>query len=278
MNLFIANCRGLGLDATIGKLRDLFKSYNPEVVFLCETKKKSREMDRLKWSLGFPHGVAVDCNGKSGGLALWWKEGVEVSVRPWCQYYIDAEICLNGKRWRFSGMYGEPKTELRARTWEALQYLRSQDDLPWLCAGDFNEILFPHEQLGGNPRNINQMTTFSDCLADCNLTDLGYAGYDFTWNNRMDGPDNILVRLDRGTATASFLDLYPMTAVEHIAMEGSDHMALLIRIADVEPKRSSSGSRGFQFEEMWLKHEGYEDMVFQAWENRDKGERGINGL
>jgi hypothetical protein len=175
-------------------------------------------------------------------------------------------------------MYGEPKTELRARTWEALQYLRSQDDLPWLCAGDFNEILFPHEQLGGNPRNINQMTTFSDCLADCNLTDLGYAGYDFTWNNRMDGPDNILVRLDRGTATASFLDLYPMTAVEHIAMEGSDHMALLIRIADVEPKRSSSGSRGFQFEEMWLKHEGYEDMVFQAWENRDKGERGINGL
>jgi hypothetical protein len=111
------------LDAVIGKLRDLFRSYNPEVVFLCETKKRSREMDRLKWSLGFPHGVAVDCNGKSGSLALWWKEGVEVSVRPWCQYYIDAEIRLNGKRWRFSGMYGEPKMELRSRTWEALRYL-----------------------------------------------------------------------------------------------------------------------------------------------------------
>jgi hypothetical protein len=85
------------LDTAIGELQDLFRSYNPEVVFLCETKKKAGEMDILKWSLGFPNGVVVDCSGKSGGLALWWKEGVEVSVRPWCQYYIDAEIVLNGK-------------------------------------------------------------------------------------------------------------------------------------------------------------------------------------
>jgi hypothetical protein len=29
---------------------------------------------------------------------------------------------------------------------------------------------------------------------------------------------------------------------------------------------------------MWLKHEGYEDMVLQSWENRDRGERGVKGL
>jgi hypothetical protein len=89
------------------------------------------------------------------------------------------------------------------------------------------------------------MTAFSDSLADCNLTDLGYAGYDFTWNNRRDGSDNIQVRLDRGTATTSFLELYPMTTVEHIALEESDHMALLIRVADEEPRRRFSGGRGF---------------------------------
>jgi hypothetical protein len=122
------------------------------------------------------------------------------------------------------------------------------------------------------------MIAFSDCLADCNLTDLVYAGYDFTWNNRRDGSDNIQFRLDRGTATASFLELYPMTVVEHIAMEESDHMALRIKIADEEPMRRLSGCRGFQFTEMWLKHEGYEDMVLQSWENRDKAERGVKGL
>ena len=117
MILLALNCRGLGLDAAVGELRDLVRSYNPAVVFLSETKKKSKAMDKLKWSLGFRNGVAVDCDGRSGGLAMWWRDGVDVSVRPWCQYYIDAKICFEGKTWRFSGIYGEPRTELRNKTW-----------------------------------------------------------------------------------------------------------------------------------------------------------------
>jgi hypothetical protein len=41
MNILGLNCRGLGLDAAVGELRDLVRSYNPVVVFLSETKKKS---------------------------------------------------------------------------------------------------------------------------------------------------------------------------------------------------------------------------------------------
>jgi hypothetical protein len=198
MNILGLNCRGLGLDAAVGELRDLCRSYNPRVVFLCETKKRAKEMEKIKWSLGFTNGVAVDCQGRSGGLALWWKEDVEVHTRPWCQYYIDAKITYNGKTWRFTGIYGEPRTDLQSKTWEALRYLKSQDDLPWLCAGDFNEILFQYEQLGGNPRNQAQMDAFRECLEDCNLTDLGYKGYDYTWNNKGEEGENIQVRLDRG--------------------------------------------------------------------------------
>jgi hypothetical protein len=43
---------------------------------LCETKKYAKDMNKLKWSPGFTNGVAVDCAGRSGGLALWWKEEV----------------------------------------------------------------------------------------------------------------------------------------------------------------------------------------------------------
>jgi hypothetical protein len=113
----------------------------------------------------------------------------------------------------------------------ALRYLRAQDDLPWLCAGDFNEILHQDEQLGRNERSENQMELFRDCLTDCRLHDLGYSGYDFTWDNRREGADNVQVRLDRATSTSSFLDLFPMTSVEHIPTEESDHMALLVRVA-----------------------------------------------
>jgi exonuclease III len=84
MNILGLNCRGLGLDAAVCELRDLTRSYNPAVVFLSETKQKKKTMERLQWSLGFRHGVCVDGKGKGGGLALLWREGVDVSVRPWC--------------------------------------------------------------------------------------------------------------------------------------------------------------------------------------------------
>jgi hypothetical protein len=113
MNLLGLKHRGLGLDTAVGKLRDLCRSYNPAMVFLCETKKKAKDMNKLKWSLGFTNSVAVDCVGRSGGLALWWKEEVEVQVRPWCHLFIDAKISYNGKVWRFSGIYGEPRSECR---------------------------------------------------------------------------------------------------------------------------------------------------------------------
>ena len=61
------NYRGLGLDSTVGELRDLIRSHNPAVVFLSETKKSDRAMDKLKWSLGFRSGVAICCVGKNWG-------------------------------------------------------------------------------------------------------------------------------------------------------------------------------------------------------------------
>ena len=107
------------MDSTVGELRDLIRSYNPAVVFLCETEKNARAMDRLKWSLGFRNGVAVDCNGRGGGLALWWRDHVQATVRPWSQYFIDAEMVWEGKTCRFIGFYMEPKTELRKKSWDA---------------------------------------------------------------------------------------------------------------------------------------------------------------
>jgi hypothetical protein len=54
---------------------------------------------------------------------------------------------------------------------------------------------------------------------DCGLSDLEYSGYKYTWSNRREGEDNIQVRLDRGTSTASFISLYPLSHVEHVATE-----------------------------------------------------------
>ena len=110
----------------MGELRDLIRSYNPTVFFLCETKQKEKTMKRVQWSLGFENGVCVDGKGKGGGLVLWWRDGIDVVAQPWCQYYLDAIVKTEEGTWRFTGIYREPRAELRNKTWEVLRYLKSK--------------------------------------------------------------------------------------------------------------------------------------------------------
>jgi hypothetical protein len=130
--------------------------------------------------------------------------------------------------------------------------------------GDFNEVVSQDEQLRGNPRKYSKMTAFRECLLDCGLTDLGYKGYPYTWNNRRSGEDNVQVRLDRGTATTPFLALFPNTQIEHIMTEESDHLALLAHISAEDDSSIRGDHRGFVYEEMWTKHENYDNMVNSA--------------
>lgn len=44
---------------------------------------------------------------------------------------------------------------------------------PWLCFGDFNEILYTHENTNGNNRNMNLVADFRHAIKDCNLVDAG---------------------------------------------------------------------------------------------------------
>lgn len=50
---------------------------------------------------------------------------------------------------RFTGVYEEPKMEEKDKTWKLMRTLKRQNNKPWLCAGDFNEILHSWEKEGG---------------------------------------------------------------------------------------------------------------------------------
>jgi exonuclease III len=52
----------------------MVKEKRPDMVFLMETKQKTARMESLKFKLGYDCVFVVDCVGRSGGLALFWKE------------------------------------------------------------------------------------------------------------------------------------------------------------------------------------------------------------
>jgi hypothetical protein len=68
----------------------------------------------LRWILGLKCCLAVDSKGKSGGLALFWDENIQVDLLSIDERYIDVSIKEdpNGEAWR-AIIYGEPRVEDR---------------------------------------------------------------------------------------------------------------------------------------------------------------------
>ena len=155
------NCRGIGNPATARELRDLTKAYAPSILFIMKTQIDKYRVENLRYSLGFDSSFAVKSSGRSGGLGLFWKNDVSLDVKKYSKYHIDTIVTENGKEpWRMSFIYGEPNRSLRYRTWDIMKQMRSDTDLPWICIGDFNEILRREEQLGPNSKEEYLMEGF----------------------------------------------------------------------------------------------------------------------
>ncbi|XP_074282902.1 uncharacterized protein LOC141607451 [Silene latifolia] len=109
---------------------------------------------------------------------------------------MDFEI--NGKEgtWRVTGFYGWPNVTERHLSWELLRVLSSQYDGPWVCIGDFNEVLFMTEMKEG-VRPQWQMNNFREAVDDCGLRDVDFEGYMFTYDNGQAEDDNRQSRIDR---------------------------------------------------------------------------------
>ena len=66
-----------------------------------------------------------------------------------------------------------------------MRFLRAQSAAPWLCLGDFNEVLLVEEQIGGNGREAWQMAAFQETVNECRLSDLGYHGLPYMWDDQI---------------------------------------------------------------------------------------------
>ena len=150
MSCLAWNCRGLGNLRTGRELVKIIQAKDPAVVFLAETLTDDARLEVIQRSIGFDHRWVVPRVGRGGGLDLYWKVSINLMVEDSDRYYIDAMIDKNKENeWRLTGFYREPNTARRHEAWDKLRALNSQPEKPWLCYGDFDEIIRQDEKLGG---------------------------------------------------------------------------------------------------------------------------------
>lgn len=87
MKVASCNCQGIGKNPTVRRLKELCHRYLLDAIFLIEMKQPFNFVYDLSVSLGFPNQFIVSPVSLSGGLALFWKNSIDLTV-----LYHDAEL------------------------------------------------------------------------------------------------------------------------------------------------------------------------------------------
>src|SRR5215216_4166019 len=119
MKILSWNCRGIGDPATVRELRDLVEISTPTILCLVETQLQKSRVEGLCFSLGFDFSFGVGSSGRSGGICILWKNSVDLAIKNYSQYHVDAWVKEPGiEQWRLSCFYGEATRSLRYKTWD----------------------------------------------------------------------------------------------------------------------------------------------------------------
>lgn len=135
------NCQGLGRPLIVQVLQGLCTTHRPSVIFLMETNNKRAKLDRIRQSLNFLNSCYVDSIGTSGGLALWWMDGVVLDIRSKSQNIFRCIFSPTaGRSWAACFIYAPSQRQERAAFWKYLCDMATEMQYPWLCVGDFNQV------------------------------------------------------------------------------------------------------------------------------------------
>lgn len=86
------NCRGPNSSAAIRAISDLQEQVRADVAFLSESHLVDANADSLRRKLGFDSMLVEASNGRAGGLVLFWKNQINVTMQYLTLNFMDAVL------------------------------------------------------------------------------------------------------------------------------------------------------------------------------------------
>lgn len=172
---------------------------------------------------------------------------------------------------------GNPIVQQRKHSWQLLKRLANNCNLPWLCLGDFNEIMDVKEKWGGIEQSVSQINSFKLAIEEAGLIDLGYSSNQFTWSKGRDKDQRICERLDRALANPEWCANFPHNKVAYLNASYSNHIPIMVLtegLIQVNKNRNNK-RRVKKFEEFWTLSEECQNIIRQNWtkDNKDPADQ-----
>ncbi|CAE6157413.1 unnamed protein product [Arabidopsis arenosa] len=200
--------------------------------------------------------------GRSGGLALMWKDNVRLSENFKDERLIDVHITNNNISFYLSCVYGHPSQSERHYLWDHLKHISLTRNDSWLLIGDFNEILSNSEKIGGPPREEWTFREFRNMVSSCDLVDIRSKGDRFSWVGERH-THTVKCCLDRAFINTEAAATFPFAELEFLEFAGSDHKPLLLSMENTATTRTKS----FFFDKRLVDIPHFKRCVKEGWEN-----------
>ena len=110
---------------------ELVWAKDPSIVFIAKTWANEARLKQIKKDIQFDYLFFVPRVNRKGGLAMLWKNSINLSIESFSKNHIDSIIDKgSNEAWRFIGFYGEPNTQKRKESWDLLCLQNRHFDLP----------------------------------------------------------------------------------------------------------------------------------------------------
>ena len=262
-HIFIWNVRGLNMRARRAVVRAFLLQERVSALCLVETKLAVMSQTFATDLMGneFDY-VCLPALGRSGGVCVAWRRDTwAVSDRVCRTFSVTvalAPIESTSCPWSLCAVYGPVRDEFKEEFLNEIRAVKSSAPGPFLICGDFNQI-YQAADKNNDRLDYRSMRRFRRLIDDCRLEELYLHGRLFTWSNERRRPT--LERIDHAFASQDWIEAFPRHHLRCLSSDCSDHAPLLLELCtDVWAKPR------FRFEAFWLRLDGFEDTVKQAWD------------
>ena len=174
------------------------------------------------------------------------------------EIHVLVKVPISNFEFICTAVYASPRFHERCILWNNLKNAANLHGKPWIIAEDFNEILAEGDKFGGRCISSNRSLQFKECLDQCNMIDIGFAGPRFTWLNRRNINALIQERIDWFFANPRWYASHPEARVTHLTRCVSDHCPILL---ETNPSNGCFLPRPFKFQSFWLSNLSFPGVV-----------------
>ncbi|KAK1289713.1 hypothetical protein QJS10_CPB18g01119 [Acorus calamus] len=242
------------------ELKEFLKIHKPHLVSLIDTNLDESSLLVLQRKLGFYPSSYLSPEARI--CLLWHPDLLTIQVLEASRQFVHCSVFRKKslKTTLITAVYASNSSSERLSLWESIKHLSTNSaNQGWIVGGDFNEVRFSYEKVGGLPIHSRRLRKFNSSILHAGLDDLKSFGHTFSWCNRQSVP--IMCRLDRVLANQAFISKYPHSLVEYLPPGISDHSPLKVIFEPPIP----SGPKPFKYFEAW---EGSQEEKFARQKSR----------